>query len=75
MQIHFLRHATFVITVNDLNILVDPLFSPARAMGPIANAGNQLRIPLVDLPLSDTERHLLHSIAAQAVKISPDFHR
>jgi L-ascorbate metabolism protein UlaG (beta-lactamase superfamily) len=65
MQIHFLRHATFVITVNDLNILVDPMLSPTRAMDPIANAGNQLRIPLVDLPLSDTELHrLLGSIDA-----------
>lgn len=65
MQLHFLRHATFVITVNGLNILVDPMLSVARAMDPIANAGNQLRIPLVDLPLSDTELHqLLRSIDA-----------
>lgn len=55
MHIHFLRHATSVITFNDLTILVDPMFSEAGAMDPIANAGNDLRIPLVPLPLTTTE--------------------
>jgi L-ascorbate metabolism protein UlaG (beta-lactamase superfamily) len=55
MNIHFLRHATFVVTIDDLNLLVDPMLSPAQAMEPIANAGNQLRIPLVELPLTEAE--------------------
>ena len=55
MQLHFLRHATFVLMLNDLTLLVDPMLSAARAMDPIVNAGNQLRIPLVELPLSDEQ--------------------
>jgi len=55
MNIHFLRHATSIITLNGLRILVDPMLSEAGAMDPIANAGNDLRIPLVPLPLSTGE--------------------
>ncbi|MBA2287512.1 MAG: MBL fold metallo-hydrolase [Ktedonobacteraceae bacterium] len=55
MQIHFLRHATFVLTINGHTILVDPMLSPARTMEPIANAGNDWRIPMVDLPLSEAD--------------------
>lgn len=55
MQIHFLRHATFVLTMHDLTILVDPMLSPLEAMEPIANAGNQRRIPMVPLPISDED--------------------
>lgn len=55
MNIHFLRHATFVVTLGNLNILVDPMLSPAQAMDPVANAGNQQRIPLVELPLTEKE--------------------
>src|SRR5437764_361442 len=59
MKIHFLRHATSVVTLGDLTLLVDPMLSPARAMEPVVNAGNQWRIPLVELPLSQTELHAL----------------
>jgi L-ascorbate metabolism protein UlaG (beta-lactamase superfamily) len=55
LRIHFLRHATFLLTINDLTFLVDPMLSPAEAMDPIANAGNQRRIPMVELPLSEKE--------------------
>ena len=55
MKIHFLRHATFVLTINDHTILVDPMLSPAQTMDPIANAGNDWRIPMVDLPLAEAE--------------------
>jgi L-ascorbate metabolism protein UlaG (beta-lactamase superfamily) len=51
MQIHFLRHATMVIKINGLSILVDPMLSSAGAMDPVANAGDDRRIPLVDLLL------------------------
>jgi L-ascorbate metabolism protein UlaG (beta-lactamase superfamily) len=37
------------------NLLLDPMLSPKGAMGPIANAANQDRIPLVDLPLNEVE--------------------
>lgn len=59
MQIHFLRHATLVITLDDLTLLVDPMLSPAQAMEPIVSAGNQRRIPLVDLPLAQKELQVL----------------
>lgn len=55
MQIHFLRHATLLMITQGLNLLVDPMLSPLEAMEPIANAGNQRRIPMVPLPLSDEE--------------------
>ncbi len=55
MKIHFLRHATMVVTINDQRLLVDPMLSPAQAMEPIANAGNDWRIPMVDLPLTEAQ--------------------
>lgn len=59
MKIHFLRHATLIVTLGDLTLLVDPMLSPAQAMEPVANAGNQWRIPLVELPLLPMELHAL----------------
>jgi len=53
MDIQLIRHATLVVTLGDLKLLVDPMLSPARAMDPVANAANQRRIPLVDLPFGD----------------------
>ena len=41
MRIHFLRHATLVLTIHNLTFLVDPMLSPLEAMEPVANAGNQ----------------------------------
>ncbi|MBO0782813.1 MAG: MBL fold metallo-hydrolase, partial [Ktedonobacteraceae bacterium] len=68
MEIRFLRHATFVVEVGGLKILVDPMLSPAEAMEPIANAGNQLRIPMVGLPLSEAEMgQVLESLDAVLV--------
>ncbi|GCE15599.1 MBL fold metallo-hydrolase [Tengunoibacter tsumagoiensis] len=55
MKLHFLRHATFVVTLGDLTLLVDPMFSAAEAMPPIPHAGNEYRIPMVDLPLTRAE--------------------
>jgi L-ascorbate metabolism protein UlaG (beta-lactamase superfamily) len=68
MYIHFLRHATLVLTIDNLTILVDPMLSPREAMEPIANAGNQQRIPMVPLPLSDEElQQMLGSLDAVVV--------
>ena len=52
MHIHFLRHATLVLTFAGRTLLVDPMLSPLEAMDPIPNAGNQRRIPMVPLPVS-----------------------
>lgn len=60
MQIHFLRHATFVLKTPTALLLVDPMLSPAETMDPIAHAANQRRIPMVGLPLdNDTLQDLL----------------
>jgi L-ascorbate metabolism protein UlaG (beta-lactamase superfamily) len=68
MHIHFLRHATLLLTIHHLKILVDPMLSPLEAMDPIANAGNQWRIPMVPLPLSDEElQHLIGDLDAVIV--------
>ncbi len=53
MHIHFLRHATLVLHLNSLKILVDPMLSQAEAMDPVGNAANARRIPMVELPLAD----------------------
>jgi L-ascorbate metabolism protein UlaG (beta-lactamase superfamily) len=55
MQIHFLRHATLIVSLKGIQLLVDPMLSPADAMDPIQNSANQRRNPLVDLPFSDIE--------------------
>jgi len=55
MRFRLLRHATAVIAMNRLNLLLDPMFSQKESMGPIANAASQNRIPMVDLPLTETE--------------------
>ena len=68
MQIHFLRHATLVVAIQGRYILVDPMLSPAEAMAPVANAANQRRIPLVELPLAEVElRYMLDHIDAALV--------
>jgi L-ascorbate metabolism protein UlaG (beta-lactamase superfamily) len=68
MQLHFLRHATLVLKINGLSLLVDPMLSPARAMDPVANAGDDRRIPLVDLPLDQAAlERLLQSLDAVLV--------
>jgi L-ascorbate metabolism protein UlaG (beta-lactamase superfamily) len=55
MDIRLLRHATLVLDWGDISLLVDPMLSPAEAMDPIGNAGNDRRIPMVELPVSDDE--------------------
>jgi L-ascorbate metabolism protein UlaG (beta-lactamase superfamily) len=54
MKIQLIRHATLRIEMNDKEILVDPMFSPAGAMDPVPDVLNQNRNPLVELPVSLT---------------------
>lgn len=51
-SIRLLRHATSVLEIGGVKFLIDPMLSPKDAMDPVKNAGNDLRIPLVDLPMS-----------------------
>ncbi|MFL5807840.1 MAG: MBL fold metallo-hydrolase [Roseiflexaceae bacterium] len=68
MQIHFLRHASLVVGIAGQYLLVDPMLSPAGAMPPVANAADQRRIPLVDLPLEEVElRYMLDHVDAVLV--------
>ena len=53
MKIHFLRHATFLLEIGNVKLLVDPMLSAKEAMDPVGNAANTLRIPMVDLPLDE----------------------
>lgn len=52
VTIRLLRHATLVVEINGVKFLIDPMLSAKDAMDPVKNAGNDLRIPLVDLPIS-----------------------
>jgi L-ascorbate metabolism protein UlaG (beta-lactamase superfamily) len=54
-SVRLLRHATLLIETDDTRILVDPMFSPKGAMDPVPNAGNDIRIPMVDLPIKDDQ--------------------
>jgi L-ascorbate metabolism protein UlaG (beta-lactamase superfamily) len=55
MQVHFLRHATSLITMQGLTLLIDPMLSTAGSMDPVANAASTQRIPTVDLPLNEDQ--------------------
>lgn len=59
MRLQLLRHATLHLQFAGLRLLVDPMLSPAGAMDPVQNAANPLRIPLVELPLSEAELETL----------------
>lgn len=68
MQIQLLRHATLIVEMHGLRLLVDPMLSPVGALDPVPNAANDRRIPLVPLPLNDAELDtLLHEIDAVIV--------
>jgi L-ascorbate metabolism protein UlaG (beta-lactamase superfamily) len=68
MHIHFLRHATSVVRLGALNLLLDPMLSRAEAMDPVQHAANARRIPLVELPLDDRAlRDLLDRVDAVIV--------
>jgi L-ascorbate metabolism protein UlaG (beta-lactamase superfamily) len=68
MEIHFLRHATFVVTLEEITILVDPMFSPAGAMDPPPHTPNPCPVPLVALPLDNTDlKRLVNQVDAVLV--------
>jgi L-ascorbate metabolism protein UlaG (beta-lactamase superfamily) len=63
MKIHFLRHATFILEVAGLKLLVDPMLSAKDALDPVKGCRNIQRIPMVELPISeDTLTKLLTEI-------------
>lgn len=50
--IRLLRHATLIITIGNKKLLVDPMLSAKDAMDPVANCGNDIRIPMTDFPIT-----------------------
>lgn len=54
-SITLLRHATILLQFNNKTILVDPMLSAKSAQHPIPNCGNDIRIPMVELPLTTPE--------------------
>lgn len=50
MKVQLVRHATLVVEIKGLRLLVDPMFSDKAAMDPSPNTVPLLKNPLVDLP-------------------------
>lgn len=57
--IKLLRHATLIIEINKKKLLIDPMLSPKDALDPVQNCGNEIRIPMVDLPIDSIGIHQL----------------
>jgi L-ascorbate metabolism protein UlaG (beta-lactamase superfamily) len=62
LNIQLIRHATIKLQFNGQTILVDPMFSSKSTLAPVANAANESKNPLVDLPI--TVEELLSEINA-----------
>jgi L-ascorbate metabolism protein UlaG (beta-lactamase superfamily) len=62
LNIQLIRHATLKLQFNGQTILVDPMFSLKSTLAPVANAANECKNPLVDLPI--TVEELLSEINA-----------
>ncbi|MBN3522029.1 MBL fold metallo-hydrolase [Algoriphagus lutimaris] len=54
-SIRLLRHATLILEMNGKKLLIDPMLSEKDAMDPIRNCGNDIRIPMVELPIPRSE--------------------
>ncbi|MFT3910029.1 MAG: MBL fold metallo-hydrolase [Ferruginibacter sp.] len=54
-HIRLLRHATLVIKIGNIQLLVDPMLAAKDEMDPVQNCGNDIRIPMVDLPFTKSE--------------------
>ncbi|OCX52215.1 hypothetical protein BEL04_12075 [Mucilaginibacter sp. PPCGB 2223] len=55
MKVQLLRNATQILTVNGKTLLIDPMLAPKGSYGPFNHTGNDLKNPLVDLPVSGME--------------------
>lgn len=49
MELRLFRHATMLLTLGGIKILVDPILSPAGTMAPIDNSANPRPNPLVEM--------------------------
>jgi len=65
ISIQLVRHATLMISINSLKLLIDPMLSDKDALDPVQNCGNEIRFPLVGLPFNQPElRAILNEIDA-----------
>lgn len=55
MELLLVRHATHILTLGGVRLLVDPILSDAGAMTPIDNSPNDRRNPLVPLPIAEKD--------------------
>ena len=53
--VRLLRHATLVVEAGQITFLIDPMLGAKDSMEPVKQAGNDRRIPMVDLPLTKGE--------------------
>ncbi len=51
MTLQLIRHATLLLTLNNKQILVDPMLAPKDAYPAFPGTGNETRNPKVDLPM------------------------
>jgi L-ascorbate metabolism protein UlaG (beta-lactamase superfamily) len=57
-----------IIEINHKKLLVDPMLSPKNGLDPVQNCGNQIRFPMVELPVDDSElTHLLNETDAVVI--------
>jgi L-ascorbate metabolism protein UlaG (beta-lactamase superfamily) len=54
MQIHFLRHATFILKLKSAQLLIDPMLSKAKTLDSVPKSG-KMPNPMVELPLTNVE--------------------
>ncbi|MCK9402823.1 MAG: MBL fold metallo-hydrolase [Chitinophagaceae bacterium] len=54
-SIQLIRHATVLIKINNLTFLIDPMLSSKNGLDPIQNCGNDIRFPMVELPVNNEE--------------------
>lgn len=62
MQLQLLRHATFLLTIGEKHLLVDPMLAPAGSMPAVENSANSQANPLIELPFSMKELPSLDGI-------------
>jgi L-ascorbate metabolism protein UlaG (beta-lactamase superfamily) len=73
LKIKLLRHATLIIEIYGKRILVDPMLSPKGKLDPVQNCGNEIKFPMVELPISNSE--LKHVLSEVDVVIVTHLHR
>lgn len=67
MKIRLLRHATFLLSIGNKNIIVDPMFMPAGMKNsiPTRKKGKGKSNPLVELPVDENElKEIINSLDA-----------